>query len=103
MYPGYGNLVPRDIAPRAIFKTCFHEGRGIFNADAGRTRTRSTSTSPTGEKFLRRKLAGILEIYEKFVGVDPHKNPMKVFPAVHYSMGGLWVDYDDEDSDGHAT
>jgi succinate dehydrogenase / fumarate reductase flavoprotein subunit len=46
------------------------------------------------ERELRAKLAGILEIYEKFVGVDPYKNPMKVFPAVHYSMGGLWVDYE---------
>src|SRR5262249_48797196 len=46
------------------------------------------------EKLLRSKLGGILEIYEKFAGVDPYKNPMKVFPAVHYSMGGLWVDYE---------
>src|SRR4029078_10306718 len=46
------------------------------------------------EAFLRKKLAGILEIYEKFAGVDPYKNPMKVFPAVHYSMGGLWVDFE---------
>jgi len=95
MYPGYGNLVPRDIASRALFKTCFHEGRGIFNADTGKNENEVyLDLTHKDEKFLRSKLAGILEIYEKFVGVDPYKNPMKVFPAVHYSMGGLWVDYE---------
>src|SRR5262249_32788719 len=49
------------------------------------------------EAFLRKKLAGILEIYEKFAGIDPYKNPMKVFPAVHYSMGGLWVDFEKDE------
>jgi succinate dehydrogenase / fumarate reductase flavoprotein subunit len=95
MYPGYGNLVPRDIASRALFKTCFHEGRGIFNADTQKNENEVyLDLTHKDEKFLRNKLAGILEIYEKFVGVDPYKNPMKVFPAVHYSMGGLWVDYE---------
>src|SRR5271155_894527 len=95
MYPGYGNLVPRDIPSRALFKTCFHEGRGIFNADTGQNENEVyLDLTHKDEKFLRNKLAGILEIYEKFVGVDPYKNPMKVFPAVHYSMGGLWVDYE---------
>src|SRR3954469_20918231 len=95
MYPGYGNLVPRDIASRALFKTCFHEGRGIFNPTTGKNENEVyLDLTHKDEKFLRGKLAGILEIYEKFVGVDPYKNPMKVFPAVHYSMGGLWVDYE---------
>jgi succinate dehydrogenase / fumarate reductase, flavoprotein subunit len=95
MYPGYGNLVPRDIASRALFKTCFHEGRGIFNAETGKNENEVyLDLTHKDEKFLRDKLAGILEIYEKFVGVDPYKNPMKVFPAVHYSMGGLWVDFE---------
>lgn len=95
MYPGYGNLVPRDIASRALFKTCFHEGRGIFNEKTGKNENEVyLDLTHKDEKFLRQKLAGILEIYEKFVGVDPYHNPMKVFPAVHYSMGGLWVDYE---------
>ncbi|MEJ7733466.1 MAG: succinate dehydrogenase flavoprotein subunit [Polyangiaceae bacterium] len=94
-YPGYGNLVPRDIASRALFKTCFHEHRGIFNADTNRNENEVyLDLTHKDEKFLREKLAGILEIYEKFVGVDPYHNPMKVFPAVHYSMGGLWVDFE---------
>lgn len=95
MYPGYGNLVPRDIASRAIFQTCFHEGRGVYNATTGKNENEVyLDLTHKDEKFLRGKLAGILEIYEKFAGVDPYKNPMKVFPAVHYSMGGLWVDYE---------
>jgi succinate dehydrogenase / fumarate reductase flavoprotein subunit len=95
LYPGYGNLVPRDIASRAIFKTCFHEGRGIFNAVTGKNENEVyLDLTHKDEKFLRMKLAGILEIYEKFAGTDPYHNPMKVFPAVHYSMGGLWVDFE---------
>jgi succinate dehydrogenase / fumarate reductase flavoprotein subunit len=95
MYPGYGNLVPRDIASRAIFKTCFHEGRGVYNPVTGKNENEVyLDLTHKDEKFLRSKLAGILEIYEKFAGTDPYHNPMKVFPAVHYSMGGLWVDYE---------
>ncbi len=95
MYPGYGNLVPRDIATRAIFKTCFHEGRGIYNPKTSQNENEVyLDLTHKDEAFLREKLAGILEIYEKFAGVDPYKNPMKVFPAVHYSMGGLWVDFE---------
>jgi succinate dehydrogenase / fumarate reductase flavoprotein subunit len=95
LYPGYGNLVPRDIASRALFQTCFHEGRGIFSPETGKNENEVyLDLTHKDEKFLRSKLAGILEIYEKFVGVDPYHNPMKVFPAVHYSMGGLWCDYE---------
>lgn len=95
MYPGYGNLVPRDIASRAIFQVCFHEGRGIFSDKTGTNENEVyLDLTHKPEAVLRRKLAGILEIYEKFAGVDPYHNPMKVFPAVHYSMGGLWVDYE---------
>ena len=95
MYPGYGNLVPRDIAARAIFQVCFHEGRGVHNDKTGKNENEVyLDLTHKPEAFLRRKLAGILEIYEKFAGVDPYHNPMKVFPAVHYSMGGLWVDYE---------
>jgi succinate dehydrogenase / fumarate reductase flavoprotein subunit len=95
MYPGYGNLVPRDIASRAIFRTCFHEGRGIYDDKTGKNENQVyLDLTHKDETFLRKKLAGILEIYEKFAGVDPYKNPMKVFPAVHYSMGGLWCDFE---------
>ncbi len=87
MYPAYGNLVPRDIAARAIFKVCVHMGLGIN----GENRV-YLDLSHIDTDYLNRKLGGILEIYEEFVGDDPRKVPMQIFPAVHYSMGGMWVD-----------
>jgi len=94
-YPGYGNLVPRDIASRELFLKCFHENRGIYNSKSKRNENEVyLDLTHLPEEALRKKLAGILEIYEKFVGEDPYKNPMRVFPAVHYSMGGLWVDFE---------
>jgi succinate dehydrogenase / fumarate reductase flavoprotein subunit len=94
-YPGYGNLVPRDIASREIFKVCRHEGLGL----GGQSMVYLDLTHLPRET-LDRKLGGILEIYEKFVGDDPRDMPMKVFPAVHYSMGGLWVDFEKSDDGG---
>jgi succinate dehydrogenase / fumarate reductase flavoprotein subunit len=94
-YPGYGNLVPRDIASRELFKKCFHDERGVFNTKSGRSENEVyLDVTHLPREVLRKKLAGVLEIYEKFVGEDPYVNPMRVFPAVHYSMGGLWVDFD---------
>lgn len=88
-YPEYGNLVPRDIATREIFDICVNEGLSI---EADRMAVYLDLTHiPKAE--LDRKLGGILEIYEKFQGVDPRVEPMRIFPAVHYSMGGLWADY----------
>lgn len=94
-YPGYGNLVPRDIASRELFLKCFHEGKGVYNGKSGKNEFEVyLDLTHLGKDTLKRKLAGILEIYEKFVGEDPYENPMRVFPAVHYSMGGLWVDFE---------
>lgn len=87
-YPAYGNLVPRDIATREIFDVCVNKGLGVD----GKLQVYLDLTHiPAPE--LEIKLGGILEIYRKFTGEDPAKVPMKVFPAVHYSMGGLWVDF----------
>ncbi len=94
-YPGYGNLVPRDIASRELFKKCFHEKRGVYSASTGKNENEVyLDVTHLPRETLRKKLAGVLEIYEKFVGEDPYSNPMRVFPAVHYSMGGLWVDFE---------
>ncbi len=94
-YPGYGNLVPRDIASRELFKKCFHEKRGVYSAASGKNENEVyLDVTHLPREVLHKKLAGVLEIYEKFVGEDPYVNPMRVFPAVHYSMGGLWVDFD---------
>ena len=89
-YPKYGNLVPRDIATREIFDVCTNEGLSV---EKDRLCVFLDLTHIPRET-LDRKLGGILEIYEKFQGVDPRVMPMKIFPAVHYSMGGLWVDYE---------
>ncbi len=94
-YPGYGNLVPRDIASRELFLKAFHDKRGIYNATTGKNENEVyLDLTHLPKEMLRKKLAGILEIYEKFVGEDPYENPMRVFPAVHYSMGGLWIDFE---------
>jgi succinate dehydrogenase / fumarate reductase flavoprotein subunit len=94
-YPTYGNLVPRDIATREIFDICTNEGLSV---EKDRLCVYLDLTH-IPRQTLDRKLGGILEIYEKFQGVDPRSVPMKIFPAVHYSMGGLWVDYE-RSSDG---
>ncbi|QDV25431.1 succinate dehydrogenase flavoprotein subunit [Aureliella helgolandensis] len=94
-YPEYGNLVPRDIATREIFNICVNEGLSV---EAGRMCVYLDLTHIERSE-LDRKLGGILEIYEKFQGVDPRDVPMKIFPAVHYSMGGLWAGYT-KNSDG---
>jgi succinate dehydrogenase / fumarate reductase flavoprotein subunit len=94
-YPGYGNLVPRDIASRELFLKCFHEKRGVYNSKSGKNENEVyLDVTHLPKDVLRKKLAGVLEIYDKFVGEDPYDNPMRVFPAVHYSMGGLWVDFE---------
>ncbi|MEJ8548408.1 succinate dehydrogenase flavoprotein subunit [Brevibacillus borstelensis] len=87
-YPAYGNLVPRDIATREIFHVCVDMKLGINGENMV-----YLDLSHKDPKELDVKLGGIIEIYEKFVGDDPRKVPMKIFPAVHYSMGGMWVDY----------
>ena len=94
-YPGYGNLVPRDIASRELFLKCYHENKGVYNAKSQKNELEVyLDVTHLPNELLRRKLAGVLEIYEKFAGEDPYENPMKIFPAVHYSMGGLWVDFE---------
>jgi succinate dehydrogenase / fumarate reductase flavoprotein subunit len=87
-YPKYGNLVPRDVATRAIFKVVYEYHLGID----GKPMVYLDLTH-IDRKILDKKLEGILEIYEKFVGDDPRDTPMKIFPGMHYTMGGMWIDY----------
>ncbi len=87
-YPKYGNLVPRDVATRAIFRIVYEYNLGID----GKPMVYLDLTH-IDRATLDRKLEGILEIYEKFVGDDPRETPMKIFPGMHYTMGGLWVDF----------
>jgi succinate dehydrogenase / fumarate reductase flavoprotein subunit len=92
-YPAYGNLVPRDIATREIFDVCVNQKLGINGENKV-----YLDLSHIDSKQLDIRLGGIMEIYEKFMGDDPRKVPMKIFPGVHYSMGGLWVDFDQRTS-----
>lgn len=94
-YPTYGNLVPRDIATREIFDVCVNNGLSV-ESDRLCVYLDLTHLPPE----THHKLEGILSIYEKFQGDDPRKRPMKIFPAVHYSMGGLWVDYEKDPQTG---
>ncbi|MER3402802.1 MAG: succinate dehydrogenase flavoprotein subunit [Armatimonadota bacterium] len=87
-YPAYGNLVPRDIATREIFDVCVNQRRGI----QGKNQVYLDITHLPRQQ-VEKKLLGILEVYIKFVGEDPREVPMRIYPAQHYSMGGLWVDY----------
>src|SRR5246127_3736031 len=90
-YPKYGNLVPRDVATRAIHKVVFEMKMGLPGEPAV-----YLDVSHIPADVLDKKLEGILEIYEKFVGVDPREEPMKVFPGMHYTMGGIWVNNEDQ-------
>jgi len=93
-YPKYGNLVPRDIATRAIHRIVYQEKLGIQGQAAV-----YLDVTHIPREILDRKLEGILEIYEKFIGVDPREEPMKVFPAMHYTMGGIWVNGEDQSTE----
>ena len=81
-------MVPRDVGAREIYNICVNQGLGVH----GDMKVYLDLTHHSRE-FLDRRLGGILEIYEKFTGVDPREEPMEIFPAVHYSMGGIWTDY----------
>jgi succinate dehydrogenase / fumarate reductase flavoprotein subunit len=87
-YPKYGNLVPRDVATRAIHKVVYEHNLGVDGQPMV-----YLDLTHIDRAILDRKLEGILEIYEKFVGDDPREVPMKIFPGMHYTMGGLWVDF----------
>jgi succinate dehydrogenase / fumarate reductase flavoprotein subunit len=87
-YPLFKNLVPRDVASREIYDIVYNQKLGVN----GEPMVYLDLTHKSRE-FLDNRLGGIMDIYSKFTGVDPRESPMKIFPAVHYSMGGLWTDY----------
>jgi succinate dehydrogenase / fumarate reductase flavoprotein subunit len=97
-YPKYGNIVPRDIATREIFQVC-QDGYGVGGGNMVYLDLRD-KVAEIGREAVLKKLEGILEIYEKFVGADPLDEPMKIFPAVHYTMGGLWAGFTKDSQTG---
>src|SRR5881296_3247521 len=92
-YPSYGNLAPRDIASRAAKEVC-DEGRGVGPGGRGVYLDFGDSIRRLGEAAIRERYSNLFEVYQKITGEDAYKVPMRIYPAVHYTMGGLWVDYD---------
>src|SRR5438309_7197244 len=92
-YPSYGNLAPRDISSRAAKEVC-DEGRGVGPGSLGVYLDFSDAIKRLGEDVIRERYGNLFDVYEKITGENAYKVPMRIYPAVHYTMGGLWVDYD---------
>ena len=91
-YPSFGNLAPRDIASRAAKEVC-DEGRGVGPGGRGVYLDFADAIRRLGEETIRERYGNLFEIYEKITGESAYEVPMRIYPAVHYTMGGLWVDY----------
>ncbi len=91
-YPAFGNLVPRDVASRAAKKMC-DEGYGVGPGGRGVYLDFADAIGRLGEDIIRDRYGNLFEMYEKITGENPYKVPMRIYPAPHYTMGGLWVDY----------
>jgi len=91
-YPSFGNLSPRDIASRAAKAVC-DEGRGVGPGGLGVYLDFRDAIQRLGEQTIRERYGNLFEMYERITDEDPYKVPMRIYPAVHYTMGGLWVDY----------
>ncbi|ROO82857.1 succinate dehydrogenase subunit A [Actinocorallia herbida] len=93
IYPAFGNLVPRDIASRAAKNVC-DEGRGVGPGGLGVYLDFADAIGRLGRKAVEAKYDNLFQMYERITGENPYEQPMRIYPAVHYTMGGLWVDYD---------
>jgi succinate dehydrogenase / fumarate reductase flavoprotein subunit len=91
-YPSFGNLVPRDVASRAAKAVC-DEGRGVGETGLGVYLDFGDAIKRLGAGAIRERYGNLFEMYERITGEDPYQVPMRIFPAIHYTMGGLWVDY----------
>jgi succinate dehydrogenase / fumarate reductase, flavoprotein subunit len=91
-YPSFGNLAPRDIASRAAKEVC-DEGRGVGDSGLGVYLDFSAAIQRDSEQAVRERYGNLFQMYEQITGEDAYETPMRIFPAVHYTMGGLWVDY----------
>ncbi|RME03261.1 MAG: fumarate reductase/succinate dehydrogenase flavoprotein subunit [Planctomycetota bacterium] len=91
-YPSFGNLVPRDVAARSIKEVC-DEGRGVGHTGLAVYLDFAQAIQEQGREAIEQKYGNLFEMYEKITATDPYKEPMQIYPAVHYTMGGLWVDY----------
>jgi succinate dehydrogenase / fumarate reductase flavoprotein subunit len=91
-YPSFGNLAPRDIASRGAKEVC-DEGRGVGESGLGVYLDFADAIRRLGEVTIRERYGNLFEMYQRITDEDPYKVPMRIYPAVHYTMGGLWVDY----------
>ncbi len=91
-YPSFGNLVPRDIASRAAKSVC-DEGRGVGPGGLGVYLDFADAIKRLGRRAIEERYGNLFQMYERITGEDPYETPMRIYPAVHYTMGGLWVDY----------
>src|SRR5213083_498124 len=91
-YPSYGNLAPRDIASRAAKEVC-DEGRGVGPGSLGVYLDFADAINRLGESKIRERYGNLFGMYEKITGENAYQTPMRIYPAMHYTMGGLWVDY----------
>jgi succinate dehydrogenase flavoprotein subunit len=91
-YPSFGNLVPRDVASRNAKNVC-DEGRGVGETQLAVYLDFADAINRLGEQAIRERYGNLFEMYERITGENPYKLPMRIYPAVHYTMGGLWVDY----------
>ncbi|MFN5325107.1 MAG: fumarate reductase/succinate dehydrogenase flavoprotein subunit [Bacteroidota bacterium] len=92
IYPSFGNLVPRDIASRKAKEMC-DEGRGVGASGLAVYLDFSEAINRLGQKAVEARYGNLFDMYKQITGEDPYKTPMRIYPAVHYTMGGLWVDY----------
>jgi succinate dehydrogenase / fumarate reductase flavoprotein subunit len=91
-YPSFGNLAPRDISSRSAKEAC-DEGRGVGPGGRGVYLDFADSISRLGESAIRERYGNLFQMYERITGENAYKRPMRIYPAIHYTMGGLWVDY----------
>ncbi|HJZ96077.1 MAG TPA: fumarate reductase/succinate dehydrogenase flavoprotein subunit [Candidatus Solibacter sp.] len=91
-YPSFGNLVPRDVASRNA-KTVCDEGRGVGETGLAVYLDFRDAIQRLGAHVIKERYGNLFDMYERITGEDPYKNPMRIYPAIHYTMGGLWVDY----------
>jgi succinate dehydrogenase / fumarate reductase flavoprotein subunit len=91
-YPAFGNLAPRDIASRAAKEAC-DDGRGVGPGGRGVYLDFASAIQRLGEPTIRDRYGNLFEMYERITGENPYRTPMRIYPAAHYTMGGLWVDY----------
>jgi succinate dehydrogenase flavoprotein subunit len=91
-YPSFGNLVPRDVASRNAKAVC-DEGRGVGDSGLGVYLDFRAAMERLGKRVIRERYGNLFEMYERITGEDPYQTPMRIYPAIHYTMGGLWVDY----------